>query len=332
VVEVGERRERVDLVTEEQLTSAVLRVAGTPPVPTYAVRGHGECDPRDDEDRGGSGQGAAALGADGFDLRVIEGAAAIPDDAGLVILAGPTRDFAPPEVAALEAYVRRGGSLLALVDPPTPASVSGLLQRLGIELGNDVVVDEQGRLLGTDGLAARIAFLNQDLVPQAPEANAILPIAQSLRLVDQPGVHADYLGVTAESTWADVDRRAIAKEETTFRPDVDRRGPLPVAALARVDAGAGRAGRVVVVGDADFATNLHLGVLGNRDFLLVAAELATRADAYTAARPRAPSTSTLSSLALTAREARTILWVGAIVPALLCASAAVVAAQVRRRV
>ncbi|HXJ36277.1 MAG TPA: GldG family protein [Candidatus Eisenbacteria bacterium] len=329
VVEVGERRERVDLTTEERITSAILRVAGTPPVPTYVVRGHGECDPRDDEGRGGSGQGAEALAADGFDLRVVEGAAALPDDAGLVIVAGPTRDLAPSEVAAIDAHVRRGGSLLALVDPPTPPSVARLLRGFGVELGNDVVVDEQGRLLGTDGLAARIAFLNQSLVPQAPEVNAILPIAQSLRLVEGEGVRAEYLGVTAESTWADVDRRSLGNGETHFRPDVDRRGPLPVAALARVDAGQGREGRVVVVGDADFGTNLHLGVLGNRDFLLVAAELATRADAYTAARPPVRSTSTFSSLALTAREARLVLWLAAIVPALVCAGVA--AATVRRR-
>ncbi|MGH7894211.1 MAG: DUF4350 domain-containing protein, partial [Candidatus Binatia bacterium] len=240
VVEAGERRERVDLVTEEHLTSAILRVAGTPPVPTYFVRGHGECDPRADAARGGAGRAAAALEVDGFDVRTIEGAAALPHDAGLVIVAGPTRDLAASEVAALEAHVRRGGSLLVLADPPAPATVRELLERFGVELGNDVIVDEQGRLLGTDGLAARIAFLSQSLVPQAPEANAILPIAQSLRLVDAPGVTAEYLGVTAESTWADVDHRSLGKGETRFRADVDRRGPLPVAALASVDGEQGR--------------------------------------------------------------------------------------------
>src|SRR5262249_61988282 len=37
VVEAGERREYVDLVTEDGVTASLLEVAGTPPVPTYFV-------------------------------------------------------------------------------------------------------------------------------------------------------------------------------------------------------------------------------------------------------------------------------------------------------
>lgn len=329
-VVAGERRERVDLVIEELVTSAILRTAGMPPVPTWMVTGHGECNPRDEEGRGGFGLAVQALLADGFDVRIAGGAARFESSEGLVVLAGPTRDLTVAEVDALEAFARGGGSLLVLVDPPTPQSVGALLARFGVEPGNDVVVDEQGRLLGTDGLAARIAYMNQQLVPQAPEATAILPIAQSLRLVDGDGGAADYLAVTADATWADVDRRAFGGDAIQFRPDRDRHGPLPVAALVRVPGGA-REGRVVVVGDADFATNLHVGVLGNRDLLLIAAELAVRPDAYTASRPRPVSLSTFSTVALTTREASLVLWLGAFGPGLVCASAALLMIRRRRR-
>lgn len=330
VVSAGERHERIDLVVEELVTSAILRTAGMPPVPTWMVTGHGECNPRDDEGRGGLGQGVHALEADGFDVRAAGGAAGL-HESGLVVLAGPTRDLAPAEADALVAFARGGGSLLVLVDPPTPRSIAALLARFGVEPGDDVVVDEQGRLLGTDGLSARIAFLNQQLVPQAPEATAILPIAQSLRLVDAEGVQADYLGVTEESTWADVDRRALSGGPPQFRPDRDRHGPLPVAALVRVKGDGEREGRVVVVGDADFATNLHIGVLGNRDLLLAVAELAVRPDAYTASRPRPVSLSTFSTLALTAREASRVLWLSSLVPGALAATTALLLARRRRR-
>jgi len=326
----GERRERVDLVVEELLTSAILRTTGMPPVPTWAVTGHGECNPTDDEGRGGFGQAVQALSADGFEVRVANGAR-IPASEGLVVVAGPTRDLTAAEGEFLDAFVRGGGSLLVLIDPPTPRSITALLARFGIEPGDDVVVDDDGRLLGTDGLAARVAYLNQQLVPRAPDATAVLPIAQSLRLVDVEGVHSDYVGVTPEATWADVDRRALSGTPIEFRPDRDRRGPLPVAALARVDAPDDREGRLVVVGDADFATNLHLGVLGNRDLLLAVAELAVRADPYTSSRPRAPSLSTFSTLALTAREASMLLWTSTLIPGALCAGVALVMLRLRRR-
>ena len=33
----------------------------------------------------------------------------------------------------------------------------------------------------------------------------VLPLAQSLRLADRPGMQAEYLAVTGEATWADVE-------------------------------------------------------------------------------------------------------------------------------
>src|SRR5439155_1071894 len=61
VVEAGDRRERLELVNEETLTATLLEVAGTPPVATYFVVGHGEHDPRDrDEPRGPSEAARAA--------------------------------------------------------------------------------------------------------------------------------------------------------------------------------------------------------------------------------------------------------------------------------
>jgi ABC-type uncharacterized transport system involved in gliding motility auxiliary subunit len=329
VAEAGGRRVRIDPVTEVEVTAALRRVAGTPPVTTYFVLGHGEHDPRVADARGGAAEAADALAADGFVLRAVEGIARVPADAGLVVLAGPRRDLAPAEVAALAAYVERGGSMLLLADPGAPPSVHALAARFGIELGDDVVVDDRGRLFGTDGLGARVAALNQSLVPAAPPAAALLPVAQSVRLVDRPGVQGEYLATTGEATWADVDRRALSRAEVAFRPGRDRRGPLPVAALARSAAPGGREGRLVVVGDADFVTNLDLNLLGNRDLLLIAAELAAHTEVLAAPRPSAPPGGTFSPLALTAREARLVFWTTVVTPAALLAAMAAVMARRR---
>jgi ABC-type uncharacterized transport system involved in gliding motility auxiliary subunit len=330
VVEAGERRERVDVLDEESVTAAIVAVGGTPPVPTYFVVGHGEHDPRDADARGGATDAAHTLAADGFPVRVVEGAARLPADAGLVVLAGATRDLAPAEVDGLGRWVRDGGRLLLLADPGTPASVAGLLRGFGVELGGDVVVDEQGRLFGTDGLSARVAFLNQTLVPDAPPVGALLPVAQTVRLVDAPDVRGDYLAMTPETTWADVDRRAQAGGTPVFRPDVDRHGPLPVAAFVRVHGASGREGRLAVVGDADFVTNLHANVLGNRDLLTAVAGLVGRDDVVVAARPPAPLSATFSPLALTDREARLVFWSAVVAPAATFMLAAFAAGRRRR--
>jgi ABC-type uncharacterized transport system involved in gliding motility auxiliary subunit len=330
VIEAGERREHLDLVTEEGVTAALLEVAGTPPIATYFVVGHGEHDPRDGDERTGASEAARALGTEGFRVAVVEGAAAMPADAGLVVIAGATHDLAPAEVDALAAWVGAGGRLVVLADPGAPASVQRLLGRFGVELGGDIVVDEQGRLFGTDGLSARVAYLNQGLVPDAPAVQALLPEAQSVRLVDAPGVRADYLAMTAETTWADVDRRSLGGRPVAFVSGRDRRGPLPVAALARTTGSAGHEGVVVAIGDADFVTNLHVNVLGNRDLLLATAELVARADPLVAARPPAPPGGTFSPLTLTAREARLVFWGTVVAPSALLGLVALLAARRRR--
>jgi len=324
VLEAGDRRERLQLVNEETLTATLLDVAGTPPVLTYFVVGHGERDPRDDDERRGASEAARALAAEGFRVRALEGAAKIPDDAGLVIVAGPSRDLPAAETDALDAYVRAGGRALVLCDPGTPVSVARLVARFGIELAGDVVVDEQARLFGTDGLSARIAYLNQALIPTASDVQAMLPVTQTVRVVDPPpaGVRTDYLAMTGETAWADVDRRALHAGNAAFRADRDRRGPLPVAALARVGAPGGGEGRLVALGDSDFVTNLHVNVLGNRDLLLTVGELVARGEALTGARPAARPGGTFSPLTLTAREARGILWGGVVAPSALLAAVA----------
>lgn len=328
--EGGSRREKVDLVNEDMLTAALLKVAGVPSTVAYFVQGHGERDPDDDAERRGAGDAAAALTADGFVVRTLTGAAAIPDDAGLVVLLGPTRDFASAEIDALDGWVRRGGRLLVLTDPGTPASLVELLGRFGIEPGADLVVDEQARLFGTDGLSARIALLNRAMLPQSPEAGALLPLAQSLRLVERPGVDGDYLAVTNDRTWADVDRRALRDEPTTFRPGTDRHGPLPVAVVVDVEAEDGRRGRIGVVGDADFAENLHLNLVGNRDLLVMVAELVARDDVLAAPRRPGPARGTFSALALTARDSRIVFWTAIVLPGTLFALAALYTARRRR--
>jgi hypothetical protein len=329
VVEAGARREPVRLVTEEDVTAALLAVAGTPPVITYFVVGHGEHDPRDRDERRGASEVARALATEGFQVRALEGGARLPDDAGLVVLAGPTRDLRPAEVEALARHLAAGGHLLVLTDPGTPASVAAFLARYGLEPAGDLVVDERARLFGTDGLSARVAYVNQGLVPEPPEVQAMLPEAQSVRLVDVAGIRADYLATTAETTWADVDRRTADAGASAFRPGTDRRGPLPVAALARVAAGERGEGRLAVVGDADFVTNLYVGVLGNRDLFLTLAGLVARADPVAAARPVAAGGGVFSPLTLTAREARGIFWGGVVAPTTLLAATAF--ALARRR-
>ncbi|MBN2496608.1 MAG: Gldg family protein [Deltaproteobacteria bacterium] len=68
-------------------------------------------------------------------LGVMEGLTdAVPDDAALVIWAGPRQGLIPGELGALETYLERGGRMLVLLDPEAGAEPGAdLLAWLGLE-------------------------------------------------------------------------------------------------------------------------------------------------------------------------------------------------------
>lgn len=59
-------------------------------------------------------------------------AGAVPDDAAMVVWAGPTDPLFPGEEAALNAYLDQGGRLLLLLDPEGEHQPDGLLKHLGL--------------------------------------------------------------------------------------------------------------------------------------------------------------------------------------------------------
>ena len=95
----------------------------------------------------------------------------------------------------------------------------------------------------------------------------------------------------------------------------------------------GRRGRLVVIGDADFASDAYLDLLGNRDLVLNAIAWASAEGVLTGARQaEAPETfRPLSPLVLTEAQVRTIgIVVAAVLPAAVLLLGLAVLAWARR--
>jgi len=74
----------------------------------------------------------------------------VPDDASVLIVAGPTSEPFPNELDFIDAYLNKGGSALIMVDPSPGASLSDFLKKWSIDVGNNIVLDASGvgRLFG----------------------------------------------------------------------------------------------------------------------------------------------------------------------------------------
>ena len=255
VFEYGGRLERVIADTEQELTNALIKAVEGEARKAYFVEGHGEKSVRSAE-RDGYNAVARALEGDNFTVETIVLAQApdVPDDASVVIVAGPTMDLLPGEIDAITRYLGTGGKALFLVDPPAstdaPAlpNLSGLLADWAIELGHDVVVDVSGmgQLLGTDASVPVAASYPEHPITERFSFITAFPLARSLAAT--PGGVADRMAEpfveTSARSWAesDIDRLTGSGEVELQEDQGDRSGPivigLAVTAPVSVDAAA----------------------------------------------------------------------------------------------
>src|SRR5206468_1929239 len=103
--------------TEETITNGVIRVSGTAKKTVYFAEGNGEGDIQNTQDPRGYSSAKLGLEQENYEVKtlLLPAAEQVPDDASVVVLAGPERPLTDHEVQILDAYLKRGGHLLALV-------------------------------------------------------------------------------------------------------------------------------------------------------------------------------------------------------------------------
>ncbi|PYN50048.1 MAG: hypothetical protein DME00_07070, partial [Candidatus Rokuibacteriota bacterium] len=118
VLETKAKSEKVLDAEEEKLTNGLVKVTREGKRVVYVIQGHGEAD-LGSSDRPGFSEAKSAMEKANYEVKplVLARAGKVPDDATVVILAGPRNDLFPPELDALDAYLGRGGKVLAMVNP-----------------------------------------------------------------------------------------------------------------------------------------------------------------------------------------------------------------------
>ena len=262
VFEYEDRVERVDSDAEQDLTNALIKVVEGAQQTVYFLEGHGE-KTHADSNRDGYSTVSAALELDNFevDSLVLAQQGAIPDDATVVVAAGPQTDLLPGEIDALGAYLDRGGKLLLLLDPPVtgdepaPEGLLGLVRAWGIEVGTDVVVDASGvgQLFGADASVPVAA--NYPFHPITERFNLLTayPLARSVSAAaGRPdGRIAQSFIETGPQSWQEADIDSLVTGQVELDEESgDRPGPVaigmavsaPAPAPADAPDGAGEAG------------------------------------------------------------------------------------------
>jgi ABC-type uncharacterized transport system involved in gliding motility auxiliary subunit len=284
---------------EEAFTSAILALVEKKKPKVLFTTGHREAS-LDDFSPKGLSQIKDLLGKENLDLQpwASLGQKEVPADAALVVIAGPTSSFLPPELEVLAKYLDGGGRLLVLLDPDLGSggtlAKTGLepwLAGYGVEVGDDIVVDPSSTLpfYGAETIFVKATGAHP-IVDSLAQANvpAIFALARSIGKGKPPaGAETTTLLETSSDGWGETDLAhlgAVAKDAkdvagpVSLAVAVAAAGPKPPPGsdeedLEQAEAppaakpGEGPKWRLVVFGDSDFATNGELTNVGNPTLL-----------------------------------------------------------------
>jgi gliding motility-associatede transport system auxiliary component len=337
-VKKGEvREEKVQDAEEETLTNALIRVTREGKRIVYFLKGHGEKELAGTE-RGGLSLLKAALEKVNYEPKdlLLAREAKVPDDAGIVVVAGPDKDLLPNEVDALVGYVGRGGRLLLMADPFKAPGLGGLVERYGITLDNDVIIDVSGlgQMFNTGPEVPIVADYPAHPVTQGFRLITAFPVARSLTVKEKPpeGVTVQVLARTSPESWGETNQEQIRTGQVKPDPG-ETKGPLAVAAAATLGIKTSSAdqkpqsARLVVVGDSDFASNLAFNAQGNRDFVLNILAWLAGEENVISIRPKDARN---SPVFLTATQGYVLFWLPVVVLPVVMILAGVVAVAQKR--
>ncbi len=297
------QRGRKKFKGEQAFTNALLEVTNEKKPKIYFIQGHKELEMegRNPGDDGQCGTLVKQLRAKNYEvapLHIMERPQKdIPEDATVVVLPGPSQAFDQVEVAALDKFIREGGRVLALLEASIKAAenqppefrrlgVEELFKKYGVDVTKSLVITIKRTFFSQtqfEDSPAQGAYVNQfdassKITKPLVGSRMVLPGARVVKAIaEQP--HDDPHGgpkhekrsaveilktIPASIMLTDLEKRDVGSEERKSLP-------VAVAVEEKLEPKPGekeKTLRLVVVGDAVFASNFALEQGPNEAFLL----------------------------------------------------------------
>ena len=285
----GGETEKVKSSTEEGITNTLIKMLQTEVKTVYFITGHGERSPEDYNNEGYD-QIKRAIEAENFKVEeiLLFREEQIPEDAAVIIAAGPKNDYDVREMDMLDEFVGSGGRVMFLIDPDDGKNrynnIVAFLERYGIVIGNDIIIDPLSRVLSGDYFMPVINSYTYNPITKDFKLATFLRMVRSVSTKDNPGerIFARIVANTGESSWAETNLDELATGKANLDEGVDIKGPVPIMAYATISPETETAEEesaqfeerkpedavIVVVGDSDFVSNAMYQTQGNKDLFL----------------------------------------------------------------
>ncbi len=276
----GDQSTLVSKLDEESITNAIIKVTHETKKTLCVVEGHGEPPMDDMEKPKGYGALRSALEADNYTVNALLLATQekVPDTCNLVVVSAAPKPWLESEIQALRNYLKGGGRAVFLLSAQKGGDLVPVLAEFGIQVGDDVVVDQvvrlfQGPALGLDPIANDYG---QHPITEGFTQRTMFPLTRSVDAAATPkaGIEVVSLVKTSPSSWAETDLPSLFEKSTAaLDAQKDKKGPISIAVSAKADVkqlGGDKEGesRIVVFGSAGFPDNKNINNFFNRDLIL----------------------------------------------------------------
>ena len=322
------QEKRLNAFSEEKITNALVSVLKNKTKKIYFIKGHGE----------GALKGTDAAGFEKIatdlennkdaveELSPLE-SAKIPDDADLLVLAGPKYDLKEEEARMIEDYLKRGGSLLVMAGAmSTNNNLSRLTEKFGVKFNDDLLI------LSPNDIRAQMIGQNNAIVSDFDEFNPVTKdfsrlsqvqlVMRNTRSLSEVKDNVNKLKVDLVAKTAKEVIRVKSvnspKDLENLTEDRWESGAFPVIAVASgkaqapATADAGSEGksaksdaphgdgapkpketRMIVVGSVEFASNQGAQLAEHRDMFVNMANFLVQDEDFISIRPKDPTKSTI---------------------------------------
>jgi ABC-type uncharacterized transport system involved in gliding motility auxiliary subunit len=319
-VVVGDRKQHIEPpadggITEQSITSAILKVTSATVKTICFVSGHGEKSITDSGPHGYS-EADAGLKRENYETKTINlvQSDSVPPACSVVVVDGPTQSYFPQETAMLSKYLGNGGKALIELDPLTdqhqqPAKLDSILSAWNIKLGDNIAIDASGmgRLFGAGPEIPLVVDYGESAITKGLQRTmTFFPLAQTVTPADQSKLDPQVTELL-KTSGSSFTTPKLARE-VSYNPKTDMKGPLSLGVSAEKKVG-DKTARLVVIGDSDFASNEAIGQSSNGDLFFNAVDWLASDQNLISIRPK---TAKARNVNLTESQSMALRWAGII--------------------
>lgn len=286
VIKSGKQKEILTNIDEESFTNAVLKVTQEKQVTVGFVRGHGERDIGQKNEKDFS-FAVEALKKENYKVRkvtILEDEKAL-DNIDILIIAGPTNPYLESEIEKLKEFIGNGKSILLLLQPgPEYEQLNKLLKQYGIISKDYIVIDEIGeRSFRNPFIVAVIMpmFYGKHPIVADFKLMTVYPLCRPILLSRKtaPGVVFQPIVTTAAAptSYAKKFKDKFSENDIGYVRGTDMPGPLSIAVAGTVPARSKKGekkdqdkgnARMAIFGNVNFAANQFFLAQGNKNMFM----------------------------------------------------------------